>query len=64
MNIKKIFRALLIALVIGGLSYPAFLFVNSSNGQYATKALIVFGTLGLVFFVASIGLVGIKKIKS
>ncbi|MDO9276625.1 MAG: hypothetical protein Q7T92_13910 [Lutibacter sp.] len=64
MNIIKIFRAVLIALVIGGLSYPAFLFVNSSGGQYATKVLIIFGTLGLIFFVASIRLISTLKDKS
>lgn len=63
MNILKIFKSVLIALVIGGLSYPAFLFANSSGGQYATKALIIFGTLGLIFFVASISLISSLKDK-
>lgn len=64
MNILKIFRSVLIALIIGGLSYPAFLFANSSGGQFATKALIIFGTLGLVFFIASIALIRITKDES
>lgn len=61
MNIKKTLGSLIIALVIGGISYPAFLFINATGGQFATKVLIVFGTLGLLFFIASIALIRITK---
>lgn len=64
MNILKILKAVLIAIVIGGLSYPAFLFANSSGGQFATTALIIFGSLGLVFFIATITLIRITKDES
>ncbi|MFA5300476.1 MAG: hypothetical protein WC389_20000 [Lutibacter sp.] len=64
MTIKRILKSLFIALVIGGLSYPAFLFINSYDEQYNTKVLIVFGTIGLLFLVASISLIGSIKIKS
>jgi hypothetical protein len=64
MNILKIFKSVLIALAIGAISYPAFLFANSSGGQFTTKALIIFGTPGLIFFIASITLIRPKKDKS
>lgn len=61
MNIKKILESLIIALVIGTISYPAFLFINVIGGQFTTKVLIVVGTLGLMFFIASIALIRITK---
>lgn len=61
MNIKKILESLIIALVIGAISYPAFLFINVIGGQFTTKVLIVVGTLGLMFFIASIALIRITK---
>ncbi|MDO9036916.1 MAG: hypothetical protein Q7U59_01045 [Lutibacter sp.] len=63
MNIKRTLGALLIAIVIGAISYPAFLLINASGGQFATKVLILFGTLGLLFFILSIGLVRTLKDK-
>jgi len=49
--------------MIGAISYPAFLFINVTGGQFTTKVLIVFGTLGLLFFALSIGLVRTFKDK-
>ncbi|HSQ45377.1 MAG TPA: hypothetical protein VLM44_00515 [Lutibacter sp.] len=63
MNIKKTLRSLVVALAIGGISYLAFLFINATGGQFATKVLVVFGALGLLFFVASITLVRLSKDK-
>jgi len=63
MNIKKTLASLIIALIIGAISYPAFLFINITGGQFTTKVLIVFGTLGLLFFALSIGLVSTFKDK-
>ena len=63
MNIKRILKSLLIALVIGGLSYPIFLFVNLYDMQDAIKVLIVAGTFGLLILVASVSLIDIIKIK-
>lgn len=60
MNLKRIFGALLTALGIGGL-YTAVLFVNSSNSNYAIKSLVVFGVLGIVFFIAGISLIRTTK---
>jgi hypothetical protein len=60
MNIKRIFGALLSILGIGGLIYTAVLFVNSSS-ERNIKALIMYGILGLIFFMAGIGLVRTTK---
>ncbi len=64
MNLKRIFGALLTLLGTGGLVYAAVLFVNSSGGANDTKALLIYGILGLVFFVAGIGLVKTTKDES
>lgn len=63
MNIKKTLGSLIIALVIGGISYPAFLFINAAGGQFATKVLIILGMLGLLFFILSISLIRTLKDK-
>lgn len=57
MNIKRIFGALLTVLGIGGLIYAAVLFAKSTGGTHDIKALIIYGILGLIFFIAGISLV-------
>jgi uncharacterized membrane protein len=64
MNIKRIFGALLTALGIAGLIYTAVLFANTSGGKHDVKALIIYGILGLLFFIAGIGLVRTVKDES
>ncbi|MGV8945601.1 MAG: hypothetical protein ACOH1N_04175 [Lutibacter sp.] len=64
MNLKRIFGALLTALGIGGLIYTAVLFVNSTDSNYAIRNLVVFGVLGIVFFIAGISLVRTTKDES
>jgi len=64
MNIKRIFGALLTVLGIIGLIYAAVLFVNSRSSTGNTKALIIYGVLGLIFFIAGIGLVKTTKDES
>ncbi len=61
MNLKRIFGALLTALGIGGLIYAAVLFVNATGDSRDIKTLITYGILGLVFFIAGIGLVRTTK---
>ena len=63
MNIKRIFGALLTVLGIGSLIYAAVLFVNNS-GSRDTKALIIYGILGLIFFISGIGLIRTTKDES
>jgi hypothetical protein len=64
MNIKRIFGALLSILGIGGLIYTAVLFANSSGGTRDIKALLIYGILGLIFFIAGISLVRTTKDES
>ena len=64
MNLKRIFGALLTLLGTGGLIYAAVLFVNTSGGTRDVKALFIYGILGLVFFIAGIGLVRTTKDES
>jgi uncharacterized membrane protein len=64
MNLKRIFGALLTILGIAGLIYAAVLFVNTTGGTRSIKTLVIYGTLGLVFFIAGIGLVRTTKDES
>ena len=64
MNIKRIFGAILTVLGIGGLIYTAIIFVNTSGGNRDIRALIIYGVLGLLFFIAGIGLVRTTKDES
>jgi len=64
MNLKRIFGALLTLLGIGGLIYAAVLFVNSTGATGNIKALVIYGLLGFVFFIAGISLVRTTKDES
>lgn len=64
MNLKRIFGALLTALGIGGLVYTAVVFSNTSGGTKDVKDLIIYGVLGIVFFVSGISLVRTTKDES
>jgi uncharacterized membrane protein len=57
MNEKRIFGAVLTVLGIIGLIYAAILFVNTQGGNRDIRALCIYGALGLIFFIAGIGLV-------
>ena len=61
MNIKRIFGAVLTVLGIVGLIYAAVLFVNTGGGVRDVKTLATYGILGLIFFIAGIGLVRTTK---
>jgi uncharacterized membrane protein len=64
MNLKRIFGALLTILGISGLIYAAVLFANSSGGDRNIRSLVIYGVLGLVFFIAGISLVRTTKDES
>jgi len=64
MNLKRIFGALLTLLGIGGLIYAALLFVNASGNSRDIKALVIYGILGLLFFIAGISLIRTTKDES
>jgi hypothetical protein len=61
MNLKRIFGAILTLLGIGGLIYTAVVFTNTSGGARDIKSIIIYGILGLLFFVSGIGLVRTTK---
>ncbi len=61
MNLKRIFGAILTVLGIVGLIYTAIVFANTSGGMRDVKALIIYGILGLLFFISGIGLVQSTK---
>ena len=61
MNLKRIFGALLTALGIGGLIYTAIVFSSTSGEAQDVKSLIIYGVLGIVFFVSGISLVRTTK---
>lgn len=64
MNMKRIFGGLLTILGIVGLIYTAMLFLDSSGGTQDIKTLIVFGVIGIIFFIAGIGLIKRTKDES
>ena len=61
MNIKRIFGSILTVLGIVGLIYAAILFVNTSGGVRDVRGLIMYGILGLIFFLAGLSLVRTTK---
>jgi hypothetical protein len=61
MNVKRIFGGLLTLLGIGSLIYAATLFANTGGGNRDMRSLIIFGILGLLFFIAGISLVRTTK---
>lgn len=64
MNIKRIFGALLTILGILGLIMASVNFVNNSGGTKDIKSLVIYGILGLVFFISGIGLIRTTKDES
>jgi hypothetical protein len=64
MNIKRIFGALLTILGIGGLIYTAVIFINTSGGTRDIKTLVIFGILGIIFFISGISLIRTTKDES
>ncbi len=64
MNIKRIFGSILTLLGICGLIYVAILFVNTNGAGKDVRALVMYGLLGLVFFIAGIGLIRTTKDES
>lgn len=61
MNIKRFLGGLLTVLGIGSLIFTAILFFNSGGGPRMVREMIIFGVLGLIFFVSGINLV--QKLK-
>jgi uncharacterized membrane protein len=64
MTLKRIFGTILTSLGIGGLIYTAVLFSNTSGSNQDIRSLIIFGVLGLIFFLTGINLVRTTKDES
>lgn len=63
MNLKRTFGAILTILGIIGLIYAAYIFAGTSGNQ-GIKTAIIYGVLGLIFFISGIGLVKRTKDES
>lgn len=61
MNVKRIFGTILTILGIVGLIYTAVVFANTGGGERDIKVLIIYGVLGIVFFVSGISLIKTTK---
>ena len=65
MNLKRIFGALLTILGIAGLIYAAVLLVNTSSASVRiVKEPIIYGIIGLLFFMSGINLIRTTKDES
>ena len=64
MNLKRIFGAILTLLGIASLIYAEQVFLSVSNSTLDIKTLIIYGVLGLIFFVSGISLVRTTKDES
>ncbi|WP_026705607.1 hypothetical protein [Flavobacterium soli] len=61
MNVKRIFGTLLTILGIVSLIYAAVVFSNTSGETRDIKSLVIYGILGLLFFISGIGLIKATK---
>jgi uncharacterized membrane protein len=64
MNLKRIFGAVLTVLGIVSLIYAAQVFLSTSENTKDIKTLVIYGILGLLFFVSGINLVRTTKDES
>ena len=64
MNIKRLFGGILTVLGIAGLIYTAVVFTDTSGSERDVKSLIIYGVLGVIFFISGIGLVKTTKDES
>ena len=64
MNLKRIFGFVLTLLGIAGMIYTAMLFSKPSGEINNIKGLVVYGVLGIIFFVSGISLVKNTKDES
>ena len=61
MNLKRTFGAILTILGICGLIYTAVLFMNTGGANRDIRGIIIFGVLGIIFFLSGMGLVRTTK---
>jgi uncharacterized membrane protein len=61
MNLKRIFGAVLTILGIIALIYAAYTFANTATASQNVKVTVIYGIIGLIFFVSGIGLIKTTK---
>jgi uncharacterized membrane protein len=61
MNLKRIFGAVLTILGIIALIYSAYTFANTATASQNVKQTVIYGVIGLIFFVSGIGLIKTTK---
>jgi len=61
MNLKRIFGALLTLLGIGGLIYVAVTCATIKGASLNVVSMVIFGSLGLLFFISGISLIRTTK---
>ena len=64
MNVKRIFGTILTLMGIAGLIYCAVVFSSTAGSTQDIKSVIIYGVIGLIFFIAGIGLVRNTKDES
>ena len=64
MNVKRVLGTLLSVMGICALLYAAVYFTNTNIQTRTVQTPIVFGVLGLIFFIAGIGLVRTTRDKA
>ena len=58
---KRIIGLLLTLLGVAGLIAAGWFFMQGGSGNFAMKSIMLYGILGLVFFIAGVGLVRSTK---
>ncbi len=61
MNLKRIFGGILTVLGIIGIIYAGVLFANNSSSGGNIKILVIYGIIGLIFFISGISLIRTTK---
>lgn len=54
---KRIIGIVLTILGIAGLIAAAYFFMQGGNNNFTTKSIAMYGILGLIFFLAGVGLI-------
>jgi predicted Na+-dependent transporter len=61
MNLKRIFGGLLTILGIAGLIFAAVLFATTQGSSRDIRGIIIYGILGIIFFISGLSLVRTTK---
>ena len=64
MNLKRTFGAILTISGIVGMIYAAYVFASTATAEQNVKITLVYGILGIIFFISGISLVKRTKDES